>query len=613
MDWNEALAAVQDNPEYQAIVKRLAGSESALNKEGSTSADVMNSMNRQADVADASSHLPSWDKSAQDSAQAMDEAQGFSLQGEPTSSDPNFKLKGKPYGSNELAVRDADLALVGDPYGNLPAVSERDVTPRPTSDHGSTFDLDEPVNAGDPELPTKSGGLSTKAKVALGVGAAGTGALGYEALKSDDDIPSDTHVSMPARQPASPNREDEAKEDELSRIASKEKETTATPVEVKNAPDKSIDEIGGNEQQNFPTASQPSGPDLNFGNQDQNKNLIDKALQDRQDAIKNAQWQRGVEQLSGGIARIAPNYGQSDIMQKQVNLPIEDYQLRQQAQENDPNSGISMGMRDYIKKLGINVSDGATAAQLKSVVPMIYKDQEAKQAQAAHHEDLALKQQSLGIQKQQLQATHEQMREDKLNKQSQDQATKMDQQASSVRGNKSIQDDMGTIRRAQNAMSIIQQYKNPNDIPPQIITGLNTDLGTIMQGGVGSEGIIHELSNNTYMSRLANGAQNLLNHPQGAQAAAFVNQNKMIFNTLANDAQGRIDNRFRQIGNTLGHKVDVDNREAYRRTYLPNDLYDPKTNDFVPSHKGVNVNVTPEMKTGAQAEIDRRMKAQGNQ
>jgi hypothetical protein len=367
-------------------------------------------------------------------------------------------------------------------------------------------------------------------------------------------------------------------------------------------------------------ASEENKPSLDFSG----RNIGDLAqlLAERRKDLSNAQMTKGFEQLGAGLARITPDLSGYKEQVERSNLPIEDYMALQKNEANDPKSGISQGMRDYMsKQLGINVSADATAAQIGQVAPMVLKQMQAKQAQAAKSADLAArlkeKQMEVASRAQMTQAYKDLARQDKQNKQGQDQANKTFTQAEQLRGNPAIQQDMRTIQRVQNAMSIIKQYKNPNDIPPNVLNILNTDLATIASGGVPGEGLIHEVATPTFMSKAAGGIQQFLNKPTGANAAAFVKQNENIFNTLASDAQTRLQERYRRIGNTLGHDLPSASRENYRRTYLPNDTYNQDTNDLTPgspsSNTGANIQITPDMQSQAQAELQRRQKAKGGQ
>ncbi len=481
----------------------------------------------------------------------------------------------------------------------------RDVTPNTEQ---SALSAGE---GGNGEIPPslaapESEGLSPASKLGLGTAIGGAALLG---LQGDTEIhPEEVPVTRqeasiaetPKVKAVAPSKEktdtnDEEDTDESDVTPSQKTQAIAKePVAETPAPQKQT----------------PSAEDmLNFEQRGNNPNELAQLLAQQRQDIAGQQFMEGAARVGAGLSRTTPDTEMYRHGEQLAGLPVEQYKLRQANEGNDPNSGISQGMRDYMKnKLGVNVSDNATAEQMKAVLPMVYKDIEAKQAQASKSQDLAarLKEQQLMAQahieaarqakqgqQAMAQATHELARQDKQHQQQQQQANKMDQQAEQLRGNPAIQQDMRTIQRVQNAMSIIKQYPDPNQIPPNIINILNTDLATIAGGGVPGEGLIHEVSTPTIQSKIGSGLQELLNKPTGAKAAAFVKQNEGIFNTLAGDAQNRLEERYRRIGNTLGHSVTPEDRENYRRTYLPSHTYD-KNNDFVPTKQQESSAITPD-------------------
>lgn len=590
---NELLEAAKENPELKAVISKMLGtSDKVADAAENESAQAASRASRAKDLETALPPAPI--KSAADSAGVFNQGQNFELQG-PLRDGQNFRLVGEPHGTNypvPSELSQSNLPVTRNASG-VPSTLEanpemRDVTPVDAG--GGPPPAEPPALLPGSDVPSSGGGMSNGTKLGLGALAGGAALLGLGA--SDGDHPKEE--ASPERSPANAveptkevSKDEESKEEppkEIKKEASPSKEPkdseAAEPDEETKAPQK---------QEAIPSY-------LNFDDRGNGQNELSQLLQQQKDEVRNQRMQEAGALIGGAFARVKPDTSMYDERIKDASLPIQQYQLKQQNEANDPNSGISQGMRDYMKKLGVNVSDNASAAHIQSVLPMVYKDIEAKQAQASHTEDLknrlamqqSMKEAQIDAAKQNKEAAlanasaiRDVNRQDKQTQQAQAQANKMDQQAEQLRGNPAIQQDMRTLQRVQNAMSIIKQYPDPNQIPPNIINILNTDLATIAGGGVPGEGLIHEVSTPTLQSRVAGGVQQLLNHPTGANAAAFVKQNEGIFNTLSADAQKRLEDRYQRIGNTLGHNVRPEDRENYRRTYLPNHTYD-KNGDFVP-------------------------------
>lgn len=629
MDFGELLEAAKNNPEIKAMLSKFLGrtvegepfapgaqelakqttDESLRNTRSNNLQEILGNL------------VPG--KSAQESADILKNAPEFTLQGDPYGpQQPNFRLQGNSYTGNVPATipKISGVPAIRNAAG-IPATLERDVTP----ELNSSFE-----NAPTSSLLTPDK-MSTGEKLILGGGGLAAAGLGGAALLDGSGNGNNDNTNAPPgpipTAPQPPEVKNLASEgdnnsspddDKRSPNNSEQKEKSSSNSDDNN---NSADDNSNKEEE--PTKEQP--PFLDFGSKEHNQSTLSNLLKQQQSDVHNQQQQRALALMAAGIARVTPNLGMYDQAIKESGLPVDQYLLQKKMENEDPSSGTSMGMRSYLKKLGVNVSDGATAAQIGQVLPFLFKDIEAKQAQAAKSADVqyradALKQQRdlAMLQHKDNQALLQQGKHDKM---SQDQSNKMDQQAEQLRGNPAIQQDMRTIQRVQNAMSIIKQYSDPNQIPPQILNILNTDLATIASGGVPGEGLIHEVATPTIMSKIANGAQQFLNRPTGANAAAFVKQNENIFNTLSSDATNRLQERYRRIGNTLGRNVRNEDKEAYRRTYLPNDTYDSKTGDFTSPQSAsgeipagnVGISLPSDAQSKAQDEIQRRLKMRQGQ
>lgn len=272
---------------------------------------------------------------------------------------------------------------------------------------------------------------------------------------------------------------------------------------------------------------------LNFGAS--NKNGINEAIEAQHQAIRDAQLKRGFEQLAGGIAKVNPNTSDSDEMMKQVGLPVQEFQMRQQQEAHDPNSGISQGLRSYMQKLGVNVSEGATAAQIQQVLPFVFKDIEAKQAQAAKSQDMAerlkereseakYRNEALKLQKQQMHDSRDQAREDKMAKTDTDRLDKM---------SKAITAEVASSRSAfgqaarnfqsiQNAQALLHGEVDPNELDNRQVYELAKVLDRVLSQSGATIGGTEHLTPDTARGWLAKQMEYYTNKRQGAHAGDFI-------------------------------------------------------------------------------------------
>src|ERR1035437_5514374 len=319
-----------------------------------------------------------------------------------------------------------------------------------------------------------AGGMSDSAKLGLGATAATAGLL---SLQGDtDNHPSD--VAPPARQ-----------------VAGEAAPKAVAPQKDKPAADKPDTETKAPQKQE-------SSP-LNFEARGNGENELSKLLTQQRQDVLGQQLMQGANIMGAGLAKVTPNNDVYEQGIKLAGLPIEQYKERQANEANDPNSGISQGMRDYMKtKLGVNVSDNATAAQMGQVVPMVFKDIEAKQLQASHAADLknrldvqqSMKEAQIESARQNKQAAmanaaaiREQSRQDKLTHNS-DQAVKdTTTMLETARGSKDIQNAKEAIRNVDNAKSLMAEYPDLNKMPQAQAALTVKEISKIAQGVVSSE------------------------------------------------------------------------------------------------------------------------------
>src|ERR1035437_1322705 len=409
-----------------------------------------------------------------------------------------------------------------------------------------------------------AGGMSDSAKLGLGATAATAGLL---SLQGDtDNHPSD--VAPPARQvagEAAPKavapQKDKTAADKTDEEDADESDTTPSQKTQSAAAEPDTETKAPQKQESSP---------LNFEARGNGENELSKLLTQQRQDVLGQQLMQGANIMGAGLAKVTPNNDVYEQGIKLAGLPIEQYKERQANEANDPNSGISQGMRDYMKtKLGVNVSDNATAAQMGQVVPMIQKDFEAKQAQAAKSSDLAqrlkenqimaqahieaARQNKLGSQAI-AQSTREQKRQDTLDHQDEVEMGKASNEINNLK-----QSSRNSIGRAENAKSSANrmiEILNKPIVDPQTYNIAAMDLN-VASGGPSTEGSIHGLAYNNLKSKFAGLMQQATSSPQGVNTPEIKAQ--MI------DTANRMINLSNAIVNKNAHFVREGHPDLFKR------------------------------------------------
>lgn len=277
---------------------------------------------------------------------------------------------------------------------------------------------------------------------------------------------------------------------------------------------------------------------LNFEDNGQQSGMAD-ALAKQNDAIHDAKMNRYLNLIGSGIARLPTDNVESEYQRnlQESGLPIQQYEKINADKENDPRSGISAGMRDYLKTMGVNVSDNATASQMKQVVPYIFKDVEAKQAQSAKHEDTQLRYKELAQNRRASDQRHqeasdmvrqryEESRSDKLDKKADKAKEDFYNKYNSFRGNTSVQRASEALRNSESAMMLLKDKKDFNEVDPQEYNLFTAEIAKIAQGGAATESSLHDVRAKTFMSQAATWWQKVGGKPTPAELGAFIQKNR---------------------------------------------------------------------------------------
>lgn len=183
-------------------------------------------------------------------------------------------------------------------------------------------------------------------------------------------------------------------------------------VEEKNSEDKALEERYANEdfeaKENTPDEETPeedqtekeiSEESATSQPMDEDKQSFSRLLaslkpqKTANEDLKEAQRQRdiniGMQQLQRGAALAGSGISKTDPSQllkiideqdKYANLPVQKYNELIQDQQNDPQSSMSMVMKQYLQNKGFKVPDGTSAADLFKIAPFLAKDEALKNA-----------------------------------------------------------------------------------------------------------------------------------------------------------------------------------------------------------------------------------------
>lgn len=569
--------AFLENPKAKAQLEKMLGRK--LLPEAETAAEHLAS--RRAAAAEALSNVDESQvpRHAEDSARVFQEQLPNSEPVNPNQalvpSKPNFTMsEPEPSGLSNPPARNTNTGFTMSEPGlkNPPAIPEyleRDVTPHEHSSKSPLEDLEIKNHATDYSTPEElsSKGLSNRTKAAIGAGiGGGIGAGIYGLMGNDDKTPSNVPLVNPdeTRVEAAPERAPSVEGAPVA-VAPKSIKKAVTP-EVK-APEVKTPEIVAPKKEEQPIETKPieSPKYLDFGNAEQNRSEI-KEVQDRQNMAELVNGLgKAADRIGAGIARTAPVAQEAfDQQIKQAGAITQNYLQRKEQEDSDPNSGQSKAARDYIKQYGINVSDGATANQLKQVMPYVFKDFEAKQAAKNRADDQAARLEQRKYEAEQKHISDAQMLKDKLEQRKYDtdqrsrdralgyaQLKASKEQAHSSKQveidnrdinklNERLTGDIASSRSAfgraannyqaiQNAKALLNGELDPNNLDNRQVFELTRVADRVLSNGNPTQFGSEHLNPDTGRARLAKILEFADNRRHGAQAGDFV---KSLSHTL---------------------------------------------------------------------------------
>ena len=510
----------------------------------------------------------------------------------------NPKVNGLP----PAIPREPNLPITRDTAG----VPSTQATPVDTAINDTMRDVSPPAPPSEPPaLPPgqgavePTGGMSDQAKkYLLPAGAATVGLLGLQG--DTDNHPADTTTTPPDRQPAAA-----APAEAAPKAVAPQKDVAATD-------EKSADESDTTpSQKTQPAAAEPDtetkAPQkqepspLNFEARGNGENELSKLLAQQREDVLGQQLMQGANIMGAGLAKVTPNNDVYEQGIKLAGLPIEQYKERQANEANDPNSGISQGMRDYMKtKLGVNVSDNATASQMGQIVPMVLKDFEAKQKQAADAANLKeklaermsesenrSKDRALSAKIAQMQHQDAAAQKAKAQRTSeQERAYKTTQTAlEGMRGNPAVQQAERDLYSIQKANTLVANYGNPNNMTPEGFNLMKADIARIAQGAAPTQDELKGLDPKTFTGALARAWTSVSSNTTPANMGAFVKEYQNYANSVGKDARAIVTDRYGRILGPAKRHLDPDDFNSFTENYT-NRFKTPTESQQVPPSLG---------------------------
>lgn len=322
-----------------------------------------------------------------------------------------------------------------------------------------------------------------------------------------------------------------------------------------------------------------------------NENLA-SALQAQGNMNLASNLGRSFDKIGSAIARTPdqenPVYKSIDNQAAQI--PGQ-YQQLAANEKNDPNSQISKGFRSFVQdRLGTPLKGDPSAGDLERVVPLLFKDYEARLAEKGKLEQKKLELASKSDEKDKdrdLKKTIAEMvqggklSEAERKKLEHDEKTKSAalQQTQSFletsRQDPAVRQAMLDKYNVQKAERIFKG-KDLNNLSNQEVGLLVSEISKVARGGVPTQEELHAISPNTLTGKLSKVYSNLINEPTPARAGAFLKQYQGYLKELKANAENTISSKVKRV--IEGKKKDLGDENYANLKDLYSDMLNPGDN-----------------------------------
>lgn len=337
-----------------------------------------------------------------------------------------------------------------------------------------------------------------------------------------------------------------------------------------------------------PSQTTPPSNAINFGSSLGTQSNLQNVLQQAKQATLMNQLGKSAELTAsgigaatgGGIIRPTERTG-SQLFDQNIALAqqgVRDFQALTEQEKKDPNSDYAKGLRDFMKKqFGMNIQ-GGTPEQIMSVAPMALKAYDTKLAADAR---LKVAEQRANLAETKAASGEKQHTSDKQ----QQALSQTIGVLESARGNPEVSQALRDRYAASKALPLINKY-DPNNLSPQQVSLVASELSKIATGGVPTHAEMQALTPNTLASKFASIAQMVINKPTPANAGAFLKQYKDYLTDLQQNAQNVVRDKIGRVIETNKNRLGEENYNSLKEQYLksqePTQTSEKQTSEHAP-------------------------------
>jgi len=248
----------------------------------------------------------------------------------------------------------------------------------------------------------------------------------------------------------------------------------------------------------------------------------------------------GVQQDQQGNVAFTPEK-QSQIAQENM---LKQKQTQAGLDEYDPNSQTSQNIRGFAQGRGLIGQDNTMSARdIRENAPLFSKALSADAASEKADNSNDLRAEQIKLAQQNRRDAQDQKMSD-AHRRSLESTTQL---LESARGNPAVAQAEKDLYAASKAKSLANLYGDPNKLSSSQVNMLVSEVGKIASGGVPSMHELEGLSPGTLSGAMSTAWGKLANHPNPANAAAFVKQYTDYTDQLAKDARDVIHDKYGRV------------------------------------------------------------------
>lgn len=370
-----------------------------------------------------------------------------------------------------------------------------------------------------------------------------------------------------------------------------------------------------------PATSAPKEPTgLDFGQAEDNVPKMTDVLATQNNMNLIAGLGKSADQVGQAIAgtKREENPVYNDIQKQAAAIPGE-YKAAKEDDKHDPNSQISKGFRDYVvNQLGVPIKGNPSADDLSTVAPYLFKNYEARLAEQGKLEakklDVESKKEIASGRLDENARWHDlvaSMKHDNADAASEKDQTK--RQAATLKSTQTFLESSRNLPDVRQALldkynigkaEAILKGRDLNDLSSNEVGIFVNELGKIARGGVPTHEELKAISPSSLSGSLRKQYSQLINAPTPANAGAFLKQYQKYLGELKSNAEDTISKKVRRVIDTNKKDLGDENYSTLQTQY--SDMLNPES-----ANAAQQLNISPEVQSGAAAELARRRQSQG--